>query len=361
MRSRSSRWGSRRSRCSSRCRSVLLLLDWWPLGRLPGRALQNAGTVAPRRAGALLAEKVPFLLLSAASLAITFVAQTRDAVVFVTPDLPTRVANALVSTAVYVAKLAWPSDLAVLYPYPTGGIPPWQPVAAGLALAGCTAAALLLANRRPYLASGWFWYLATLVPVVGLHQVGAQARADRYTYLPLVGVTVALVWLVGDAARSSRVARRVLATAAVAAVGLLAGAAFVQAGLWVDSRTLYEHTLRVTRGNYLILYNLGIDHASQGRYRDAMASYQEALRINPRHALSCNNLGDISFKLGRLPQAAVLFERAAALEPSNPLFQFNLGMALARLGHKERALEKWRLIRDVDPDRAARLHREIAP
>jgi len=341
--------------------AVLLLLDWWPLGRFPGGSAGAGGRGSSPAAPALLLEKVPFLLLSAASLAITLIAQTRDARIFVTPDLPTRVANALVSTAWYVGKFVWPSGLALLYPYPVEGIPPWQYLAAGVFLATVTAAVLRVGRRLPYLPVGWFWYLATLLPVIGLFQVGAQARADRYTYLPLVGVTTAAVWFLGDAAPRNRSGRGLLAAGAAAAVFLLAGAAFVQTDLWRDGITLYRHTLQITRDNPVILYNLATDYKFGGRTREAVAAYGELLRIDPRNAKAYNNLGDIDFKIGLYPAAAELFGQAARLEPENTTFHFNLGMALARQGKKDLALEQWRIIRTADAERARRLYPEIFP
>lgn len=337
--------------------AVLLLADWWPLGRFRGGAADRP----PVPARTLLVEKIPFLLLSAASLAVTLVAQTRDAVTFVSPDLPTRIANAAASSAWYVGKLFYPSGLAVLYPYPTGGIPRWQFVAAGLFLLSATAVALLLARRRPYLAAGWFWYLVTLAPVLGLVQIGAQARADRYTYLPLVGVTVAVAWLLAETVPRSRAGRVSLAVASVAAVLVLAAAASVQAGRWRDGVTLYRHTLRVTGDNPIIQYNLGTDLRGQGRFPEAAEAFREVLRIDPLHASAYNNLGDLGFKAGRHAEAAGLFGEAVRLEPSNTVFRFNLGMALARDGRKEAALEQWRMIRAADPDRARRLYPEIFP
>ena len=328
--------------------AVLLLLDWWPLGR-----------VSARPARILLLEKVPLVLLSGASLAVTLVAQTRDAMVFVHPDFPTRVANALVSVAWYVVKFVWPSGLAVLYPYPVGGVPAWESLGAGCLLVVATAAVLLAAPRYPYLPVGWFWYLATLLPVLGLFQVGAQARADRYTYVPLVGLTVAVAWSLADAAPPSRGGRRKLGAAAAAAVLLLAGAAFVQTRLWRDGITLYRHTLNVTRENPVILYNLGTDYSSLGRNPEAIAAYRELLRIDPGQASAYNNLGDISFKAGRYAEAAELFGQAVSLEPSSARARFNLGMALARLGRTAPALEQWRIIRIADADRARRLYDEI--
>jgi tetratricopeptide (TPR) repeat protein len=216
------------------------------------------------------------------------------------------------------------------------------------------------ARSRPWLAWGWFWYLVTLLPVAGFVQVGAQARADRYTYLPLVGITTALVWLLAEAAAGSRTMRRTLAAGAAAAVSLLAATAFRQAGLWRDGVTLYRHTLASTGANPIILYNLGNDYRSLGHPEQACAVFQEVLRIDPRHAAAANNIGDILFRAGRPAAAAEMFKRAVRLEPGDPVIHFNLGMACASLGLREEALAEWRLIRAVDPERALRLAGEIA-
>jgi tetratricopeptide (TPR) repeat protein len=327
--------------------AVLLLLDWWPLGRLA-----RAG---PR---SRLREMAPFFVLAAASLAVTFVAQTSDARVFVAAGFPERAANAVVSAAVYLGKFLWPSGLAVLYPFPAAGTPAWQAALSALVLAAVSGICVKAARTRPALAFGWGWYLVTLAPVLGLVQVGAQARADRYTYLPLVGVSVMLAWGIGGVAVGRRRARLVPAAAA-AAVCALAAAAFVQTGRWRESRTLYEHTLRVTSGNYVILYNAGVDALAGGRRREAAEDFTAALRINPRYAEACNNLGHLWFEAGRLGLAEQLFERASRLEPGNPLFRFNHGMALARQGKREPAEQILRWLRQTDPERARRLSLEI--
>ena len=341
--------------------AVLLLLDWWPLGRFPRTSHYSAHYRSFLPSRALLVEKVPFLLLSVASLAITVIAQTRNAVDYVRPDYLLRVANALVSYTVYLAKFVWPSNLGVLYPYPAGGVPLWKSLAAGLILLTVTAIALRFARRFPYCLTGWFWYLTTLIPVIGLFQVGAQARADRYTYLPLVGISIGVVWLFGDAAHHSQRDRRMSGAFAAVAVFLLAGTAFLQTRLWRDGIALYRHTVEATRDNLVISYNLGTDLKSMGRYQEAIAPFKEVLRIDPHHYHACNNLGDVYFKTGNFAAAADMFEQTVRADPSNSIFRFNFGMALARLGRKDLALEQWRLIRTTDAVRARRLYVEVMP
>ena len=338
---------------------VLFLLDWWPLGRFPGSPPGPVRSYPMVTGKTIVLEKVPFLLLSAASLGVTLRAQTHKAAAFVAPDVYTSVSNALISYVVYLVKLFWPANLAVLYPYPTAGIPLWQPLASALFLGVVSVSVLLLGRRFPYLILGWFWYLWTLIPVIGFFQVGAQARADRYTYIPLIGVTAAVLWLLGEVASKRNELRRWLSAAAVVAVFLMTGAAFRQTTLWRDSITLYEHTVGVTEDNYIIHYNLGNAYRNADRYQDAIASYRKVLSINPRHANAYNNLGLIYIRLDLLPDATSMFQKAAGLEWYNPLFLLNLGLAYVQQGQIDLAQAQWKTLRMIDSGLAEKLYFEI--
>jgi tetratricopeptide (TPR) repeat protein len=258
---------------------VLLLVDWWPLGRL--------------RAGwsGALREKAPFLLLALAAGVVTLHAQTADVAPLVTPALPLRLANALVSAVVYLRQLLWPSGLAVLYPYPRAGIPGWEAAGALGLLAALGAAAVAARRRAPFLLVGCLWYLASLLPVSGIVQVGAQARADRYTYLPLVGVTLALAWGVGGAWPRTVPARRSLAVLAGCVCVCLASAANLQASRWRDSVALLGHSVRVTAENHIIMSNLGLALVDARRYDEAVGVLREAVRVAPDYCDAVYNLG----------------------------------------------------------------------
>ena len=286
---------------------ALLLLDFWPLGRLP---LPGRRPARPVPWQGVLVEKVPLLLLTVPSILVTLRAQTRGVVPFVHPAFPERVANALISLLAYLETFFWPRGLALLYPYPEQGTPVASMLAAAAALALVTAGALHLRRRLPFLPVGWFWFLGTLVPVIGLVQVGSQSHADRYTYLPLVGFAVALVWLAGALAPRGAAARRGVALCAAAWVAALGAAAVSQTAVWRDDLTLLGHTVRVTKDNYVIMNNLGEALAKAGRRDEAIAVLREAVRISPDHCNASYNLGLNLLRQSRPLEAIPPLERS---------------------------------------------------
>ena len=214
--------------------------------------------------------------------------------------LSSRIANALVSYVAYIGDLFYPVGLAVLYPHPESGLPIWKVAASSLAVAGISAAALVWRRRFPYLFVGWFWYLGMLVPVIGLVQVGSQAMADRYTYLPQIGLCMAVTWGVAQLAVSWRYRFRVCGAAAALAVLVLMGLAWRQTSYWRDSETLWTHTLACTARNFLAHYNLGVALAERGQVDAAIAHYQKALEIKPDYAEARNNL-DLALRMRGQP------------------------------------------------------------
>jgi tetratricopeptide (TPR) repeat protein len=264
---------------------VLLLLDWWPLGRLRPRRDGSS------RSARLVAEKIPLFLLAAASAALTWRAQASWGAMDYLGDLSLaeRCANALVSYVAYLGTAVWPAGLAVYYPHPGHALGAARPVAAALLLLALSALALAGARRRPWLAAGWLWYLGTLVPMIGLVQVGAQARADRYTYLPLIGVALAAAWSLADVAGRRPRLRTAAAVLALAALCALAAASRAQTALWRDDRTLFGHAAAVTRGNWLAEMNLGAAFGAQGEHAAALEHFEAALRIRPDYPLAAEN------------------------------------------------------------------------
>ena len=321
---------------------VLLLLDFWPLGRLGGLAgavgQASAADFWPRpfpwrRAGRLVLEKVPLLALVAAASVVTYVAQERGGAVVPSEALPwpVRQANALVSYVGYLGMMVWPRGLAVLYPY-VFPIPTWQVECAAAALVIVTALVLWQRRRRPYLAVGWFWYVGTLVPVIGLEQQGNQAMADRYTYIPLVGIFVAITWLAADGlAKWGRRAKRL--TAAVAGVVVLAACAAVSADqvrYWSDNITLFRHTLAVTANNAVAHNNLGAALVERGQADEAIRHFQEALRLWPDYVKAINNLGVALAARGQEVEEAIRKGREVLrLRPDNVAALNNLAWYLA--------------------------------
>lgn len=262
---------------------TLLLLDWWPLQRFQASTETASGPGWLASARTLLMEKWLLFVLVALSCVVTYRVQHSGGAMALGMqiDLPERIANAVVSAMAYLGKTVWPVNLAVFYPHPLNA-PPWGLVlAAALALVFVSAAAVVLAKRLPYLFVGWFWYLGTLVPVIGLVQVGMQAMADRYTYIPLIGIFIAVVWGAGevlDRVRMSLAARIAIATVTIAA---LAGVSFRQVGHWSTGEQLFRHTLAVTNSeaNYVAQQQLGVILLESGRPAEALEHFDIAMQI----------------------------------------------------------------------------------
>ena len=337
---------------------VFLLLDIWPLGR---------GVQWRER----WREKIPLFALSAASAVVTLLVQQAGGAVRTSEQFPflLRVENAAVSYVVYIFKWFWPTRLAVFYPYPVG-IAGWQAVAATLAIAAITAIALRNLGKRPYLAVGWLWYLIMLAPVIGLVQVGAQARADRYTYMPTIGISIMLAW--GAAELASRLPRAKAALAVLAAGTCAAAAAlaWVQIESWQNSRTLFQHAVDVTENNYLAHHNLGValaglpdvvnqdvvnqhvvnqDVVNQD-VNQAVIQFQAALRIKPDYVRAHTDLGSAYAKLGRVPDAMAEYRAALAIDPDLAIPHNNLGNTYAQLGLWNDAVTEYETAIRLDPD-----------
>jgi protein O-mannosyl-transferase len=339
--------------------AVLLLLDFWPLGRVaPGAPL-------PARVLGLVREKVPLLALSAASSALTLLAQSRGGAVSDVPTLGAgaRIGNAVLSYALYLGKTVWPLDLAVVYPHPflgAGGISAWGVAGSALLLAAITALAAWQRSRRPWLAVGWLWYLVALLPVIGLVQVGLQGMADRYTYVPLVGIFIALAWLAGEAAEAPG-PRRI--AAALACAGLVLGSSALarrQVETWRDSFTLFGHALEVTTDNWLALRNLGVAWQDARQPEKAIPALEESLRLMPGDGQTWMNLGIAYASVRRYADARSCLERAAEMRPGDGHVWFNLGIFYLLSGQAERVPEVELRLRPIDPDLAERLAERAA-
>jgi tetratricopeptide (TPR) repeat protein len=333
---------------------VLLLLDFWPLDRLtlwPPR-------VALARLGPLLLEKVPFFLLSAVDCVLTTSAQQAAIVSTAGLSLSQRLAHALLSYLHYLTALFVPRRMAVYYPYDKS--PPSSEIfLAGTVLALLTALVLVLALRRRYPAVGWFWYLGMLVPVIGLVQVGDQAWADRYTYLPSIGLFIAVVWGLGELAgrwRATKIALRWLAAAV--GVALLVGTS-VQLSYWRDTRTLFEHAARVTRNNPLAATVLGTLLAKEGKFDQAIEHYQTALRYAPGFPEAHFYLGHALDEQGKLDQAIAEYRKALWFKPMQEQAHIFLGTALGKQKKAEEAAAHYRAALKVNPDSAV-AHNNLA-
>jgi tetratricopeptide (TPR) repeat protein len=321
---------------------IMFLIDFWPL-----RRLRAASAVR------LLTEKLPFVVLAAASCAVTLFVQRAGGAVAIVLPLRARLANAAVATLAYVNKFVWPQDLAVLYPHP--GFWPSATVALALLFViGTSVLALFQARRRPWLTVGWFWFLIMLLPVIGLVQVGLQFMADRYTYLPILGLHLALVCTAQEFTKS-RTARRALAIAATAALLACAAQTWRQLGVWENSLTLFDHALALTKNNYLAFNNRGLYFARVGANKQAIADYQGALAINPHFAPANNNLGEALAEKGRPRDGIFYFRAALESDPGLLAAQDNLGNALADSGEPEEALQHYDFVLRRDPTNVAAL------
>ncbi len=302
---------------------VLLLLDYWPLERRPLKPL--------------LWEKIPLLAMSAAASVLTVLAQHGSGGVTSLTELPlaARFANAPIACVKYIAKAVWPAHLALLYPLETPSI--GLALLCAVALAAITVTAFLLKKRHPYILAGWFWYLGMLVPVIGIVQVGDQSMADRYMYLPLVGLSIALIWTVADAVPGRPALRMSGGTVAVAGLVLLASGTYRQISCWKSSETLFEHTLAVTTGNYVIANNLGVIFEQEHRPFEAMTQWENAISIHPDYALAHANLGRELMNQGRANEAFAHLSEALKLEPDFLAAQVDLAAAEKLRGHYQEA------------------------
>jgi Flp pilus assembly protein TadD len=339
----------------------MLLLDYWPVGRLAGALAEKQPRGASHREaataiGALIWEKIPLFALVAASAIITFIAQSYGGAVRTLAHAPItfRLSNALVSYVKYLLLTFWPHDLAVYYPLSPAGIPAWQVIGAALLLIGITALCFLQRTNRPYLIVGWLWFLGTLVPVIGLIQVGGQTMADRYFYIPSIGLFIALVFGLADLAKSWRVSRHVGISAGMAGGVLLILATLtnMQIQRWRDSFTLFEHTLAVTPPNLHIEHNLGLAMGGSGRYDEASAHFEKALQIDPNFYDSLVGMGVTRDFQDRLPEAINSFQAAIRSQPDTPTAHVHLGRVLWKQNSDEAALEEIRRASQLAPDDA---------
>jgi Flp pilus assembly protein TadD len=324
---------------------VLLLLDYWPLARWPELGFKR-----------LLLEKLPLIPLAAASSIATFIAQSRGGAVNSLEIFPlgVRVQNAIVAYGVYLWKTLWPANLAFFYLHPASARPLWHAGLAAAVLIAMTAIAIRERRRRPYVIVGWLWYVGTLVPVIGLIQVGAQSYADRYTYIPLIGIFVVLAWGVAELLTPLAAPRTGIVLGA-AALAVLAAASHAQAALWHDSMTLYEHDLRVNGDNPLVLNLIGVTLADRGQSGDAIPRFERAIRMSPSYVRAYDNLGLALIKTGRPADAIPQLETAIRIDPAAPEPRNTLGVALSRTNRTSEAIEQFETALRLRPDNPAAL------
>ncbi|MFC1825834.1 tetratricopeptide repeat protein [Thermodesulfobacteriota bacterium] len=331
---------------------LLLLLDYWPLNRLQTNLSGTTGSSQQKSiALRLVWEKAPLFVLVAISSAVTFYAQKHGGAVASLDVIPlkARFANALVAYVKYIGKMIYPVKLAVLYPYPT--IPPWWKITtACLFLTAISSMAIRTVRQRPYFIVGWLWYIGTLVPVIGLVQVGRQAMADRYTYVPLIGLFIIIAWGVPAVVARYEHSKKWLVALATVLVSILTATTWIQIGYWKNSVTLFEHALEHTNNNSVMQCSLGVALADQGRRTEAIRHYSESLRINPNYAKAHNNMGIALQEEGKMDEAFHHYAEALRVNPNSAKAHNNLGSALAHLGRMDEAIAHFSKALKINPD-----------
>ncbi len=299
----------------------------------------------------LLLEKIPLFALAALSCIVTYVAQKEGgSVVSIEGIRPgVRIANAFISYIIYIGKTIWPNNLAVFYPHP-GSLPLWQVFGAALLLIAVTFITIWEAERLPYLTVGWLWFTGTLVPVIGIVQVGAQAMADRYAYVPLIGLFIVAAWGIPELLKEWRYRKEALFVASALVLAYLLTVTWTQVGYWNNSISLYDHSLKVTGNNDTILNNRGVAYRQLGNLRHAISDYDLAIEINPKNVEIYNNLGIAHGKLGDHRQAIEDFDRAVGIDPGHVEAHFNRGIAYDKLGKLRQAIDDFDRVIEIDPE-----------
>ena len=334
---------------------VLLLLDFWPLGRLSWATRSSAVNTVSRGSAhrtfvGLVMEKLPFLVLAGVASFVVFEVQSRTGIVKSLDAVPLglRVENALLSYVKYIGKGLWPVNLAVFYPFPAGAFLFWQAAVSGVALAVVLWLVVRLREDHPYLLTGWLWYLGMLVPVIGLVQVGVQGMADRYAYLPILGPLVAAVWGLGDLVSRSPARRRMLAFLGVSAIVALAAVTRVQVGYWSNSESLFAHAAEAVPGNYWAHYNVGVEMDRRGVRGAAKSEYERAIEIKPDFSDAHYNLAILLAAEGGKAEAIRHYIQAIRYQPKHAPALSNLAALLAEEGRLQEAVRCYRQALQAD-------------
>jgi protein O-mannosyl-transferase len=369
---------------------LLLLLDYWPLGRF-GQGAETTGPAERKSLWWLAVEKLPLLALSVGDCVLTVVTQHPDDTI-AQQGLIERLGTAAVAPVEYLRQAFFPADLAGFYPIPVGGYPAWRVACSIAVLVGITAAVIVWRRGCPYLLLGWFWFLGMLVPMLGLLTIAAHARADRYMYLPQIGLSIAVVWGVTRLAAGSVDGRYAFAGCAVLVTAALVGCAMVQTGYWRDDLRLWTHSLAVTGSNFnvegaladalnhanrvdeavehyqralewgsnsKVTNNLGIALARQGKLEEAMPYFRRAIELDPRYGGPRANLGEALSHRGQLDQAIQQYLAAIELDPSAGLWHFKVAELLAQQGNLDEAIAHFQQALQIDPTQAI-AHAELA-
>jgi len=347
---------------------VLLLLDYWPLGRVRPSSSSGRGETASRwkrrnTLSWLVIEKVPLFVLSAASCVATLLAQKQALDMSIKAPIEERLGNALISYDAYVGQMIWPARLTVLYPYPEGHLEVSHVILALLLLLMISVAFFLWRKKYPFLLIGWLWYLGMLIPMIGIIQVGSQVRADRYTYLPQIGLYLLVAWGGMELFHLWRRSREVLAAAAVLVVMALTTRSYLQTSCWRDTETLWKHAIASTSNNYIAHTNLAQTLTHSGRFAEAIAECQEALKIKPDFAAAHNNLGVALLRNkqsgdgalghdGAVDEAIEQYRKALQINPDFTQAHKNLGIVFLRKGQMDEAIAQFQKTLELEPNDA---------
>ena len=328
---------------------VLLLLDYWPLKRFPA---EKGARVSLRVIRPFVVEKIPLFALSVASCLVTVLVQHQGGAVATLSKiaLPYRIGNAAEAYAEYLLKTLWPAKLAAFYPHPGASLAWGVAILSAFVLAAVSVLALRTLKSRRYVAVGWLWYVGTLIPVIGLVQVGDQAMADRYTYVPLIGVFIVIAWALGEAVAAKPGWRAVIVAYVVLTMGVLGALTWVQTSRWRNDTALFSHALAVTEYNAVAHNNLGNALLRDGLRDQAIRHFRDALEIDPGHIRAYVNLGQALYELGNIQEAVQLYARALQLAPNHAPAHVSLGVALLKAGHPEEAAQHLARAVQLDPE-----------
>jgi protein O-mannosyl-transferase len=337
---------------------VLLLLDYWPLKRFQYQRdfyleSEKVDNDVIKKKQWIILEKIPLFLLVVISCIVTFFAQKSEGAVktLETFSLKTRVANALVSYVSYVFKTIWPHKLAVIYPHPGNTLPLWQIIGAALLIVAACCGAIWAAKKYPYIPVGLFWYFGTLIPVIGLVQVGDQAMADRYTYIPLIGIFIVVAWGISDLFAKWRYQKLFLGVFVSIIIAALTSKTFLQLRCWENAVSLFEHAIKVTENNYHAYNNLGTALGTIDPDR-AIAYYKEALKINPAYGFALYNLGTILIQKKDYHGAVLYLNKLLKLNPRHIDARNNLAKIFFLQSKPDEAISQYREILQIDSENA---------
>lgn len=334
---------------------VLLLLDYWPLGRLdtppPKELAARAGTPTAWAVSRLFLEKLPLVILSLASCVVTYVAQQEGRAVGTIEKFPLgeRIENAIATLAIYIGKTLWPQNLTCFYPYPHGSISLALVLSSGIFLIAVTVGMLFFGRRWPYLPVGWFWYLGTLVPVIGIVQVGDQALADRYTYIPLIGLFLLGTWGISDLLTGLRLSASIQTGLAVVVVAVCSIGTLMQVQHWANDLTLWKHAVQATKDNYLAHDHYGVALSHSNQFQEAREHYQKSLALNPHFYYARQNLAFLNTVEGRRTEAVADYQKVIEQAPSFVPARLNLGLMLREQGRTQESLVHLNKAIEMDP------------